>query len=163
MKKLTNYLFRAMAASCLALPMLTSCYDDTGIWDKFDEIENRLESLESSLNAQLQALNTMISAVDGKTTVSSCEKKADGSYDVTLSNGTKFTVYPKGQEYSSLVSVITVDGVQCWATYDANGNLVALTDNAGKPVPVVKDNYRASVEVVTEEILVVGSIRALQC
>ena len=151
MKKLTNYLFRAMAASCLALPMLTSCYDDTGIWDKFDEIENRLESLESSLNAQLQALNTMISAVDGKTTVSSCEKKADGSYDVTLSNGTKFTVYPKGKEYSSLVSVITVDGVQCWATYDANGNLVALTDNAGKPVPVVKDNYRASVEVVTED------------
>lgn len=153
MKKSTNIFAKVAILAVAALPMLTSCYDDTSIWDKFDEIEDRIESLELSLNEQLQALKTLI---DGKTTVTSCEKNTDGSYKVTLSNGAKFTVLPDGTDYSALVSVITVNGVKCWATYDASGNLVAITDDAGQPVPVVveipeTDNYKTQVEVVVED------------
>lgn len=153
MKTLTNILAKAAVLAVAVLPMLTSCYDDKAIWDKFDDIENRLDSLENSLNQQFQALNTLISTVDSKTTVTSCDKNADGSYDVTLSNGAKFTVLPDGTDYSALVSVVTVNGVKCWATYDANGNLIALTDDAGQPVPVVPvvDNYRTKVEVLVED------------
>lgn len=147
MKKSTNIFAKAAILAVAVLPMLTSCYDDKSIWDKFDEIEDRLESLELSLNEQFQALNTLI---EGKTTVTSCDKNADGSYKVTLSNGAKFTVLPDGTDYSALVSVITVNGVKCWATYDANGKLVALTDDAGQPVPVVTET-KTQVEVVVED------------
>lgn len=147
MKTLKNLLAKVSILGVAVLPMLNSCYDDSSIWDKFDEIENRLETLEQSLNEQIQALSTII---DGKTTVTSCEKNADGSYKVTLSNGAKFTVLPDGTNYSALVSVITVNGVKCWATYDANGKLIALTDDAGQPIPVVND-YKAQVEVVVED------------
>ena len=153
MKKRTNIFAKAAILAVAVLPMLTSCYDDASIWDKFDEIEDRLESLELSLNEQLQALKTLI---DGKTTVTSCEKNTDGSYKVTLSNGAKFTVLPDGTDYSALVSIINVNGVKCWATYDAAGNLIAITDDAGQPVPVVveipeADNYRTQVEVAVED------------
>ena len=113
MKTLTNIFVKVAVLAVAVLPMLTSCYDDKAIWDKFDDIENRLDSLENSLNQQFQALNTLISTVDSKTTVTSCDKNADGSYDVTLSNGAKFTVLPDGTDYSALVSVVTVNGVKC--------------------------------------------------
>lgn len=148
MKKWTNMLLKAAACTLAVLPMLTSCYDDSAIWNELDKIENRLDSLETSLNQQLSALNSLI---NGKTTIASCEKNQDGSYEVELSNGTKFTVLAEGRDYSALVSVKDVDGVKCWATYDANGNLVVLTDNAGNPVPVVKEEYRTSVEVLVED------------
>lgn len=147
MKTLTNIFFKATILAVAVLPMLTSCYDDSSIWDKFDDIEHRLDSLENSLNQQFQALNSIL---DGQTTVTSCDKNADGSYDVTLSNGAKFTVLPDGTNYSALVSVTTVNGVKCWATYDSNGKLVALTNDAGEPVPVVNE-YKAKVEVVVED------------
>ena len=147
MKNSTNLIFKALLASAVLLPMLTSCYDDTAIWNEFDKIENRLDSLENSLNKQFQALNSLI---DSKTTISSCDKNSDGSYDVTLSNGVKFTVLPNGTEFSSLVSVMEVNGVKCWATY-VDGVLTALTDPSGKPVPVVKEDYRTQVEVAVED------------
>ena len=158
MKNLTKTLFKALILAAGVTPMVTSCYDDSSIWDEFEKIENRLDELENSLNSQLQALNALI---DGKTTVTSCEKNADGSYKVTLSNGTIFSVLPSNthmsdivNNYSSLVSFITIDGVKYWATYDSNGNLVAVTDNAGQPVPVVPvsdgPEYRAQVEVLVE-------------
>jgi hypothetical protein len=147
MKNLINMLFKAAICSLAILPMLTSCYDDTAIWDKFDKIEHRLDSLETSLNEQFQALNSLINS---KTTIASCETNPDGSYDITLSNGIKFTVFPDGTQYSSLVSVMKVSGVDCWATY-VNGELTPLKDSSGNPVPVVKDEYRTQVEVAVED------------
>ena len=147
MKQLTNLIFRALIGSMAILPMVTSCYDDSAIWDKFEDIENRLDSLETSLNEQFQALNSLI---DSKTTISSCETNPDGSYEVTLSNGIKFTVLPDGTKFSSLVSVMKIEGVNCWATY-VNGELTPLLDNSGNPIPVVKDEYRTQVEVAVED------------
>lgn len=146
MKQFTNTILKALALAVVAFPMLTSCFNTDEIWDKFDEIEHRLDSLESSLNVQFQALNSII---EGNAVITSCDKNTDGSYDITLSDGTKFTVLPEGADCSALVSVIEVNGVKCWATY-ANGKLVALTDDAGQPVPVVTD-LQSKVEVVVED------------
>lgn len=147
MKNLKKVILKAAALAIAILPMMTSCYDDSSIWDKFDDIEHRLDSLENSLNEQFQALNSLI---DGKTTITSCETNKDGSYAITLSNGVKFTALHEGADCSSLVSVIDVKGIKCWATYDANGNLIALTDDANEPIPVIND-YRANVEVLVED------------
>lgn len=143
-----NQILKAAICSIFIIPMFTSCYDDKLLWDKVNEIDNRLDSLENTLNDQLSALNSLI---NGKTTISNCDKNADGSYDIELSNGVRFTVLAEGSKYSALVSVKVVDGVKYWATYDANGNLVVLTDPSGNPIPVVKEDYRTSVEVVVEE------------
>ena len=147
MKTIMNALLKAMVVSIIVLPMMTSCFDDSLLWDSINKIEHRLDSLENSLNKQLQALNTLI---DSKTTVSSCDKNSDGSYDVTLSNGMKFTVLPDGTDFSALVSIVNVNGNKCWATYDANGTLVVLKDPSGNPIPVVKDEYRPTVATVVE-------------
>ena len=147
MKNLTKTLFKALILAIGVMPMMTSCFDADQIWDKIDKIEHRLDSLENSLNSQFQALNAIM---DGQTTVTSCDKNADGSYNITLSNGAKFTVLANGTNYSALVSVTTVNGVKCWATYDANGKLVAIKDASGQPVPVVNE-YKAQVEVVSED------------
>ena len=143
-----NAFLKAIALSIVVLPMMTSCFDDSQIWDSINKIEQRLDSLENSLNKQFQALNTLI---DSKTTISSCDKNSDGSYDVTLSNGMKFTVLPDGTDFSALVSIVEVNGNKCWATYDANGSLVVLKDPSGSPVPVIKEEYRPRVEVVVED------------
>ena len=82
--KIKRILALLLALAMIIAPMLTSCFDDTQLWDSINKIEHRLDSLETSLNKQLQALNSLI---DSKTTISSCEKNQDGSYDVTLSNG----------------------------------------------------------------------------
>ena len=147
MEKSIKLIFKALLASMLVLPVFTSCDDDTAIWEEFDKIENRLDSLENSLNKQFQALNSLI---DSKTTISACDKNSDGSYNVTLSNGVKFTVLPGGTKFSSLVSVMEVGGVKCWATY-VNGELTPLVDASGNPVPVVKDEYRTQVEVAVKD------------
>lgn len=117
----------------LFLPMLTSCFNDEAIWEKFDEIEGRLDSLENQLNSQVDALSALLSDL---TTVSSCEENADGSFSVTLSNGTKFNVLAEGTGLSSFISYKEIEGVKYWATYDANGELVVLTDKNGKNIPV---------------------------
>lgn len=125
----------------LFLPMLTSCFNDEAIWEKFDEIEGRLDSLENQLNSQVEAMSALLE--DGST-VSSCKKNDDGSYTITLSNGTKFTVLPDGTDFSSLVTYTEVGGKKCWATYGPDGALVALKDASGNAIPV---SVEASVKV----------------
>lgn len=147
MKKTLNKFLSAALCGIMTLPMLNSCYDDKALWDKIGNLENRVETLETELNNQLKALEALISE---KTTISTCTKNSDGSMKVTLSDGTVFTVLPEGTDFSSLVSVINVNGTKCWATYDSNGKLLVLSDDAGEPVPVIND-YRTSVKAVIED------------
>ena len=117
----------------LAVPALTSCYDDTALWDKVKDMENRLNELEVELTSQTEALNALLT---NGATLTSCKKNSDGSYTITLSNGTKFNVLPEGTDFSSLVTFKDVNGKKCWATYNANGQAVILTDKAGNAIPV---------------------------
>ena len=142
MKNSMKTILKSLMCMVLSVPMFTSCYDDSAIWDKFEELEGEIQALADELNSQVDALNSL---VNGLTTVSSCEKNQDGSYTVTLSNGTKFNVYPKAKEYSSLVTYTVIDGVKYWATYDAAGELVVLTDASGNPIPVVAKKTDVSV------------------
>lgn len=118
------------------IPLFSSCYNDDAIWQKFDEIEVRLDSLENQLNSQVEAMGSLL---EDLTTISSCKKNTDGSYTVTLSNGTKFNVLPEGTDFSTLVTYTVVEGKKCWATYNANGELVTLKDASGNAIPVSTD------------------------
>ncbi len=125
----------------VAVPLCTSCVDTDEIWNKIDELELRLDSLETQLNSQVEA---MASLLEDGSTVSSCKKNEDGSYVVTLSHGTKFTVLADGTSYSTLVTYAEVNGKKCWATYGPDGQPVVLKDAAGNAIPV---SVEATVEV----------------
>jgi len=124
---------RSLLCLSLTIPAFTSCYDDSALWDKVNDMEARLNELEVEMTSQVEAMQALLS---NGATLTSCKKNSDGSYTVTLSDGTKFKVLPEGTNFSSLVSVMVVDGKKCWATYDPSGNAVALTDASGKAIPV---------------------------
>ena len=134
-----------MILATLAAPVFTSCYDDTAILDRLDKVEQKLTDLETKLNTELAALKTLLEGqiaalqgeVDKLVTVSSCTENKDGSYEIVLSDGKSFVVYPEyEQDLTGLVTTTTVNGVVCWAVYE-EGKAVVVTDADGKPVPVV--------------------------
>lgn len=136
MKNWTNLLFRSAICLVLATASFTSCYNDDALWDKIYDLEYRLDSLQQNLNDQATAMNALIK---NKTSIKACVRNPDGSYVIELADGTKFTVMPEGAEFSSLVSCVTIDGKQYWATYDQNGNLNALVGASGKKIPMEND------------------------
>lgn len=123
MNNLVKRIFKSLICAALTLPVVVSCYDDSQLWDKVNELEKRVDSLQVNLNEQASALSDLMGS---GTSISSCNKNADGSYTIELSNGTDFTVLPAGTKFSSLVTYMKKDGKNTWATYDADGNLVPL-------------------------------------
>ena len=141
-----------MILAALACPVFTSCYDDSALNDRIDRVDEELgslkdkvEALEKRLNDEVAALQTLIESkvaalkgeMDALVTVSKCEKKDDGSYHITLSDGSGFTVYPEyASDQTGLVTTIELGGVLYWAVYE-DGKPVVVTDSEGNPVPVV--------------------------
>lgn len=133
MKDLTKALCKSLMLIMFMSLAFTSCYDDGAIWDKFDEIENRIDSLANELNKQVEAFSLLME--DGST-ISACEKNRDGSYTVTLSNGVSFKVMPEGADFSQLVTYVEINGVNCWAVYGPDGEPEVITDTDGRTIPV---------------------------
>lgn len=133
MNNWTKLFVKSLIGLSIVVSAIVSCADDDALWDKIYDLEARLDSLESNLNNQVAALNALMT--DGST-ISSCSLNTDGSYVIELSNGTKFTAMPDSTAFSSLVTYKIVNGVKCWATYGADGELKVLTDDSGKAIPV---------------------------
>ena len=113
-KTTVKSLLSGLLCITMAAPMVVSCYDDTAIWEEIDGINGRLDDLEAKLNGQIQALSDLVAG--GDILISSLDKKEDGSYLVTLSNGTKFSVLPAGVSAKGIITYKEVDGVKYWAT-----------------------------------------------
>ena len=159
----------SMILAALACPVFTSCYDDSALNDRIDKVEGdiadldqRLKDLEARLNNELQALQTLLEGkiaalqgqVDGLVTVKSCTAKTDGTYEITLSDGSKFTVYPEyEQDLTGVVTTTTIDGVLYWAIYE-DGKPVVVTDAEGNPVPVVGVTPQVDVDPATGNVYV---------
>lgn len=133
MKDLTKILCKSLVVIMFMPLAFTSCYDDTAIWDKFDDIESRIDSLANELNKQVEALNLLMK--DGST-VSSCVKNNDGTYTVTLSNGVSFKVLQEGADFSNLITYKEINGVKYWAVYGSDGEIEPVTDETGRTIPV---------------------------
>ena len=109
MKNYLSIFLKATLALGAAVFFFGSCMNEE-LWDKVNQLENRLDSLENNLNSQVEALNALLS--DGST-IKSCVKNDDGSYLITLSNGTKFTALSGNANLANLVSYVVVDGKKC--------------------------------------------------
>ncbi|MBO5074055.1 MAG: hypothetical protein J6C35_01930 [Bacteroidales bacterium] len=154
----------SMILAALACPVFNSCADFgtdiEGLKGDLEDLENRVVALEQRLNTDLAALQTLLQGqidaingeidgingdiaellgkVNGLVTVKECKTNANGEYEITLSDGTKFTVYPEfEQDYKGIVTTVTLDGVVYWAMFDENGTPKAMTDAEGNLIPVV--------------------------
>ena len=116
---------KSIVASMTMVAMLAtsavSCqYDDADLWNEINNIKQELADLRASIESELNAIKEL---VNGQVTVTDVQQQADGSKQITLSDGTKISVYPKGDKLPDrIVTVYSEDGVLYWAMYDGLGN-----------------------------------------
>ena len=127
---------KAMVTSVVVMAVVAgsvSCtYDDTAVWKEINQIKKEIEQLRTDLDNVL----SIVSALEnGDLGIREVKLNADGSKTVTLSNGSKFTVYPQGGGYSDVVTTVYVDGVRYWAMYDGLGSAQPILVN-GEMIPV---------------------------
>ena len=111
-----------------------SCtYDDTAVWGEINKIKQDVEQLRTELDGVLAIVKNLQS---GDLAIRKVELQEDGSKIVTLSNGSKITIYPKGGGHTEVVTITTgADGVRYWAMYDGLGQAQPILVD-GKKVPV---------------------------
>ena len=111
-----------------------SCqYDDTDLWNEIENIKQELADLRIQLETELNAIKDL---VNGQVTVTDVKQQSDGSKVITLSDGSKITIYPKGSGVpSNIITVVSENGVMYWAMYDGLGTAQPILVN-GQKVPV---------------------------
>ena len=83
----------------IVFPIFAACnqYDDSGINERIDNVENRLDKLESlvnHINSNMGALATAVKALQEEDHIESVVRLEDGSgYIVTFSNSGKITIF----------------------------------------------------------------------
>lgn len=107
-----------LTTSVLALANAACSYDDDDIWNAVDEVTDRVDHLEqatTNLNTDLQALKTLVNALQNNITITSIVPGANG-YTITFSDGTTATI-TNGQDGAN-APVISVkkdsDGLYYW-------------------------------------------------
>ena len=129
---------KAMAVSVAVMAgvsiSVSSCgYDDTELWKEIESIKQDIADLRLEIENELNAVKDLI---NGLTTIKSVDQHKDGYKVITLSDGTKINVYPKGSGVpSQIVTVVSENGVLYWAMYDGVGNANPIMVN-GQKVPV---------------------------
>lgn len=129
---------KAMATSMVVMALVagsvTSCkYDDTALWNEINGIKQELADLRLEVENELNAVKDLLA---GLKTIKEVKQDSNGNKIITLSDGTKITVYPKGSGVpTNIVTVVTEEGVRYWAMYDGLGNAVPILVN-GQKVPV---------------------------
>ena len=74
----------------LLVAVTIGCYDDRSIWEKFDEVEQRLSTLESTvsnLNKDMGSISTVVQALQKNVSVTRVDQTTNG-IRITFSDGT---------------------------------------------------------------------------
>ena len=133
MKKLLTLFVIASAVA------VSSCskYDDTPIWDKLNDHENRITVLEElcrQLNTNINALQTIVEALEKKDYVTNVSPiREDGEivgYTISFANSDTITIYNGIDGYTPQISVMKdTDGIYYWTIegewlLDSKGNKI---------------------------------------
>ena len=149
-KSMKSIISCAVVAAMMGSMTVSCSYDDSKLWQEIDNIKGELAELRESIEAELSALRDLIS---GKTTIVSVDKKDDDSKVITLSDGTKITVYPESDYLpENVVTIVTEDGVKYWGMYDEDG----------KAYPIMIDNNYVPVTDATPQTRVNGDTNAIE-
>lgn len=145
----------------LFLPLsLSSCYDDTGLKERVEDVENRVTTIEQriiAINNDLAAVQQLLAALSDGAVITGVEETSSG-YRLTLSDGRVLTLnhgtdgkdgndgqngtdgadgkdapaIGVAEENGQYFWTITIDGKTGWLT-DADGNPLPVTGPKGDP------------------------------
>lgn len=144
-------LFTALRAMCVGAMTLfaVSCYDDSALNSKVEELDKRLTEVEQKLNDDVAALTSLVSRVDSlaaKVAAVKVETSKDGVTTLTLSDGTELTVSANG-----VITIVEEDGVQYWGVVEEDGTVKNLGVEVGHKELVF------TVDAETSELLLNGA------
>ena len=122
MKKTFFMGLKAFCVSALALAAV-SCYDDSAIREKLDNLDSRLTKVEQDLNTEVDNLEALIAALEAKVAVVNVAT-TDGKVVLTLADGTKVELSQPltNVDNNGLVTIVEEDGVQYWAVVGVEGH-----------------------------------------
>lgn len=130
---------RYMTCFALTALMAAACYDDSGVWDKFEEIDSemseiasRIDSLEQKMADNVDAIQSMISV---GSIVSWNYNAETGKGTITLVDGKVITINQNISGYSVITVEKDADGTYYWAI-SRDGMNIPLLDADNKKVPV---------------------------
>ena len=134
-----NLLSRLLCAVLCSGLVFTGCYDDGAVWRQLVELESRVQELErlcSQANTNIEALQTIVSALQEKDYVTGVAPIKEGDkvlgYSITFSKSDAVTIYNGSDGKDGYVPVLGVklDGDQWYWTVDGEW----LTDAEGNKV-----------------------------
>lgn len=126
----------------LVTPMLLAAacnkFDDTPIWDKLNDHENRISVLEEmcrKMNTNIESLQTIVEALQKNEFVTSIVPITEGNtevgYTISFSSGKNITIYHGKDGYTPVFGVKQdIDGAYYWTLDGA-----WLLDDAGNKIP----------------------------
>ncbi len=136
----------------LALCVSSCSYDDTAIWNEYNNLEERVTALEklcSEMNTNIEALETLLEALNKGTTISDVsEIKRDGKvigYTISFSDDNEITIYhgKDGKDADNISGAIPeigiakdTDDIYYWTIngewlLDKDGNKVSAQGSTG--------------------------------
>ena len=149
-KSMKSIISCAVVAAMMGSMAVSCSYDDSKLWKEVENIKGELAELRESIEAELSALRDLI---NGKTTIVSVDTQDDGSKLVTLSDGTKITVFPESDYLpKDIVTIVTEDGVKYWGMYN----------EAGEAYPIMVDNNYVPVADATPQTRVNSDTNAIE-
>lgn len=136
----------ALAVALASATALTGCHDETkDLWDDLGELTDRVDRLEAAVaktNGDLEALQTIINALQNSVTVTAVDKTTNG-YVIKFSNGTTATISDGADgtdgTNAPVISVeLGTDGLYYWTVdgqpmLDANGQPMLASGPQGNP------------------------------
>lgn len=125
-------LFNLFAVALLCGAMWSCEYDDSDLWNKVEQIDERLSTLEAAVktaNEDLDALNRLVLAMKNSVTISNVVATENG-YTIKFSNGTEAKISNGKDGINAPAISVKQDGsgVWCWAL---DGKIIEVD---GKPL-----------------------------
>ena len=122
----------------ISLPFFVSCeeFDDTDIWNAITELQNRIDSLENQVTANVSAIQSMVSLGSIKAWDYDA---AAGKGVITLLDGKTITVDQTVKGYSLITVVEGEDGKYYWAICKDGVSSPLLVNGSMVPVVVTPD------------------------
>lgn len=131
--------FRLLSVFLLGATVWSCSYDDSALWDKVNDLDGRVQTLETTvkgMNTSITSLKGIVDALNGGKVITKTESTADG-YVLTLSDGSTLTLKngKDGKDAPVIGVKADTDGVYYW-TITTDGKTEFLKDAEGGKLKV---------------------------
>ena len=115
----------------LTVVTVCSCYNDDDLWDKVNDLDGRVETLETTvkkMNSEITTLQSLVDALNQGKIITNTEQTSEG-YTLTFNDGSKVSIKKGTNGTDAPVIGVNADenGVYYW-TVTTNGTTEWLPD-----------------------------------